>query len=193
MFAKAPTGKASRILKLLNAQQRIWTKCQAPFDASICRLGLMLFPSPAEALLAVQRVLKPGARFAALVFTTPANNPFVAQPMGILLRHAGKQPPAAGQPGLFALGSNGVLESLLKDSGLVDVKTKTIQASLSLPSATDALDMMQQAFGGISGSGWPVSARSKSPKHGRKCLNASRSLKVTTASKQSLNSLSGPA
>jgi SAM-dependent methyltransferase len=34
---------------------------QAPFDASICRLRLMLFPSPQEALEAVRRVLKPGA------------------------------------------------------------------------------------------------------------------------------------
>jgi len=120
---------------------------QAPFDASICRLGLMLFPSPSEALRSVQRVLKPGTRFAALVFTTPANNPFMAQPMGILLRHASKQPPAPGQPGVFALGSDGVLETLLKDSGLADVKTKTIQAPLCLPSASDALEMMQQAFG----------------------------------------------
>ena|SRR5438874_217258 len=31
-------------------------------------LGLMLFPSPSKGLMAVQRVLKPGARFAALVF-----------------------------------------------------------------------------------------------------------------------------
>lgn len=120
---------------------------QAPFDASICRLGLMLFPSPSEALRSVQRVLKPGARFAALVFTTPANNPFMAQPMGILLRHAGKQPPAPGQTGVFALGSEGVLETLLENRGLTDVKTKTIQAPLGLPNATDALEMMQQAFG----------------------------------------------
>lgn len=122
-------------------------KVQTPFDASICRLGLMLFPSPSEALEAIQRVLKPGARFAALVFTTPANNPFMAQPMRIILRHAGKQPPAPGQPGIFALGGDGVLERLLKDSGLADVGTKTVRALLGLPSATDALEMMQQAFG----------------------------------------------
>src|SRR5262245_34802500 len=42
-----------------------------PFDAAISRLGLMFFPSPSSALKATQRVLKPGARFAALVFTTP--------------------------------------------------------------------------------------------------------------------------
>ena len=122
-------------------------KVQTPFDASICRLGSMLFPSPSEALEAIQRVLKPGARFAALVFTTPANNPFMAQPMRIILRHAGKQPPAPGQPGIFALGGDGVLERLLKDSGLADVGTKTVRALLGLPSATDALEMMQQAFG----------------------------------------------
>jgi ubiquinone/menaquinone biosynthesis C-methylase UbiE len=44
---------------------------EACFDASICRLGLMLFPSPRKALEVVRRALKPGARFAALVFTTP--------------------------------------------------------------------------------------------------------------------------
>jgi ubiquinone/menaquinone biosynthesis C-methylase UbiE len=120
---------------------------QTPFDASISRLGLMLFSSPRGALKAVQRVLKPGARFAALVFTAPANNPFMAQPMAVLLRHAGKSPPAPGQPGIFALGSHGVLEKLIKDSGLTDVKTRTVRAPLRLPSVSGALEMMQQAFG----------------------------------------------
>lgn len=119
----------------------------APFDAAISRLGLMLFPSPGSALKAVQRVLKPGARFAALVFTTPAANPYMAQPMAILLRHAGKSPPGPGKPGIFALGADGVLETLMKDSGLAGVEAKKVRASISLPSASDALEMMQQAFG----------------------------------------------
>lgn len=122
-------------------------EAQAPFDASICRFGLMLFPSPSTALLSVQRVLKRGARFAALVPTTPANNPFLSQPMRILLNHAGKQPPAPGQPGLFALGGDGVLETLLKDSGLEHVQTKTARATIHLTNAADTLEMMQQAFG----------------------------------------------
>jgi ubiquinone/menaquinone biosynthesis C-methylase UbiE len=120
---------------------------QASFDASICRLGLMLFPSPRKALDAVRRALKPGARFSALVFTTPANNPFMAQPMAILLRHAGKSPPAPGQPGIFALGGEGTLERLMKDSGLEDVKTVVVRAPLALPSASDALQLMQEAAG----------------------------------------------
>lgn len=120
---------------------------QAPFDAAICRLGLMLFPAPHEALAAVRRVLRPGARFAALVFTTPAGNPFMAEPMAILLRHAGKSPPAPGQPGIFALGGEGVLERLMRDGGFGDVATQVVGASIALPSASDALQFMQEAAG----------------------------------------------
>lgn len=122
-------------------------KTLAPFEAAICRLGLMLFPSPEEALIAAQCVLKPGARFAALVFTTPSNNPFMAQPMAILLHHAGKSPPAPGQPGIFALGGEGVMERLMNDSGLRDVKTQHVRAQLVLPSASDALQLLQEAAG----------------------------------------------
>jgi ubiquinone/menaquinone biosynthesis C-methylase UbiE len=118
-----------------------------PFDAAICRVGLMLFSSPPAALEAVQRVLKPGARIAALVFTTPAENSFMAQPMAILLRHAGKSPPPPGQPGIFALGGECVLEDLLAGSGLVDVEIRQIGASLRLASASAAIEMMQEAFG----------------------------------------------
>jgi ubiquinone/menaquinone biosynthesis C-methylase UbiE len=117
------------------------------FDAAISRLGLMLFPAPKQALKAVQSVLKPKARISALVFTTPPANPFMSKPMQILLRHAAKEPPTAGQPGIFALGGPGVLQSLFSDSGLAEVEAKVVRAPLRLASAADALAMMQQAFG----------------------------------------------
>ena len=126
---------------------RICPRRWLAFDAAISRLGLMLFPAPKQALTAVQRVLKPKARIAVLVFTTPSANPFTSQPMQILLRHAGKEPPPPGKPGIFALGGPGVLEGLLADSGLVDVKASVVRAPLRLSSAAEALEMMQQAFG----------------------------------------------
>ena len=107
----------------------------------------MLFPAPRQALIAAQRVLKPGGRIAVLVFTTPASNRFMSKPMQILLRRAGKAPPGRGKPGIFALGGPGVLEGLLSDSGLVDVETRVVRAQLCLASAAQALEMMQQAFG----------------------------------------------
>jgi len=66
--------------------------------------------------------------------------------MAIVLRRAGKLPPKPGQPGLFALGGKNVLENLMRDSGLVEVRTKLAAASLSLPTATHALEMMREAF-----------------------------------------------
>src|SRR4029078_8396950 len=65
----------------------------------------------------------------------------------VLLRCAGKSPPKPGQPGLFALGGKGILEGLMRDSGLVQIQTKLVTASLNLPSASHALEMMQEAFG----------------------------------------------
>lgn len=141
------TAASLRNIEILESAADDLDETLPPFDAAISRLGLMLFPSPGRALKALQRVLKPGARFAALVFTTPDNNPFMSRTMAILLRRAGKTPPKPGQPGLFALGGNRILEDLMRDSGLVQVATKPATASLNLPSAAHALEMMQEAFG----------------------------------------------
>ncbi len=119
----------------------------APFDAGMCRLGLMLIPKPGTVLTAIRRVLKPGARFAALVFTTASRNAFLAEPMAVLLRHAGKVPPAPGQPGIFALGGAGVLEELLHDNGFDSITMKQMRAPLVVPSARDALQLLKEAAG----------------------------------------------
>jgi ubiquinone/menaquinone biosynthesis C-methylase UbiE len=116
-------------------------------DAVICRLGLMLFAEPSRALAAARRALRPGGKIAVVVFTTPATNPFMAKPMQILLRHAGRTPPAAGQPGIFSLGAPGVLERLLVDSGFQDVEERTLTLSLRMASAAQALALMKEAFG----------------------------------------------
>jgi ubiquinone/menaquinone biosynthesis C-methylase UbiE len=116
-------------------------------DAVICRLGLMLFAAPAKALTAVRRALRPGGKIAVVVFTTPAANPFMAQPMQILLRHAGKTPSGAGQPGIFSLGAPDVIARLFADSGFVSVEQRTLVLPLRMSSAAQALAMMQEAFG----------------------------------------------
>jgi hypothetical protein len=98
-------------------------------------------------LAAVHRALRPDGKIAVVVFTTPAANPFMAQPMQILLRHAGKMPPAPGQPGIFSLGAPGVIERLLTGSGFAGVEQRTVEVPLRMPSASQALAMMQDAFG----------------------------------------------
>ena len=117
------------------------------FDAVTCRLGLMLFAEPAKALAAAKQALKPGGRVAVVVPTTPPANPFLAEPMQILLQRAGKAPPPPGRPGLFALGAPGALERLLAESGFERIEQRTVAPPLRLPSAADAMAMMQDAFG----------------------------------------------
>lgn len=117
------------------------------FDAAICRLGIMLFADPVSALRSLHRALRPGGRIAAVVFTTPAANPVLSRPMQILLRHAGKAPPAAGMPGIFALGGPGALEAALSAAGFVDVEQRAVEVPLRMESASEALRIMQEAFG----------------------------------------------
>ncbi|MDH5708923.1 MAG: methyltransferase domain-containing protein [Hylemonella sp.] len=117
------------------------------FDAVICRLGLMLFAEPDKALAAARAALRPGGKIAVVVFTTPAGNAFMAKPMQILLRHAGKTPPPAGKPGIFSLGAPGVLERLFTESGYADVEQRTMTVPLRMASAAQALEMMREAFG----------------------------------------------
>jgi hypothetical protein len=107
----------------------------------------MLFGEPAKALAVARRALKPGGKMAVVVFTTPAANAFMAKPMQILLRHAGKEPPGVGQPGIFSLGAPGVIERLLTASGFVSVEQRPFALSFQMPSARQALEMMQEAFG----------------------------------------------
>lgn len=114
-------------------------------DAVICRLGLMLFAEPARALAVVSRVLKPRGRIGVVVFTTPAANPTRSKAMQILLRHAGKAPPAPGTPGIFSLGAPGRIESLLSESGFVDVVVRKMPIPIRMRSAADALQMMQES------------------------------------------------
>ncbi len=119
----------------------------ASVDAVICRLGLMLFPDPKSALNSIHHALKPGGKVAVVVFTTPAANPHRAKAMQILLRHAGKPPPAPGQPGMYALGGPGTMDELYTECGFIDVRRREIKIPMVMQSAKDALQMMQDAYG----------------------------------------------
>ena len=56
------------------------------FDAVICQLGLFLFPNPANVLRAMRRVVRPGGKVAALVFSTAEKNPYQGITLGVAHR-----------------------------------------------------------------------------------------------------------
>jgi ubiquinone/menaquinone biosynthesis C-methylase UbiE len=94
------------------------------FDAVICRLALMLIPNPKLALREIRRVLKPGGKLAALVWSAPENNPLFALPLAIVSTYArGVSSPL---PDPFALSDPRVFERELTKAGFDEVKTRAL-------------------------------------------------------------------
>jgi ubiquinone/menaquinone biosynthesis C-methylase UbiE len=119
------------------------------FDAAISRVGLIYFPDQQRALSEVRRVLRPGGRFATMVYSTPDRNAFFSVPVGIIRRRAQLPPPLPGQPGPFSLGGDGVLADVLRRAGFHDVETRVIPSPLRLPTAADCLRFERESFGAL--------------------------------------------
>lgn len=119
------------------------------FDAAISRVGLIYFPDQQRALKGILQALRPGGRFAAVVYSTPQNNAFFSLPVSIIRERAQLPPPLAGQPGPFSLGSPGVLRQALADAGFVDAEELVLAAPLRLPSAADCVRFERESFGAL--------------------------------------------
>lgn len=123
---------------------------ESAFDAAICRLGLMFLPDPLKGLTEIRRTLKPGARFAAMVFAAPDLNPCLRILMLTALRHAGLPPQDPFQPGgLTSLGRPGHLHDLFTQAGFNAVTTTTLDAPFRLPRTADYLTFVRDAAGPI--------------------------------------------
>ena len=119
------------------------------FDVVTSRVGLIYFPDQQGALAETRRVLKPGGRVAAIVYTTPERNPFFSIPVGIIRRRANLPPPAPGQPGPFSLGGEGVLAAAFEQAGFTDVRTEVVPSPLRLASAAECVRFERESFGAL--------------------------------------------
>ena len=118
----------------------------AGFDSAVCRLGLMFCEQPQSALAGIAAALKPGGRFAAVVFSRPQANPCVSILMATACRHAGLPPPSPFAPGsLFSLGQPGLMAQLLDAVGFAGVEVHEVAAPFRLPSSTHYLDFIRSS------------------------------------------------
>jgi ubiquinone/menaquinone biosynthesis C-methylase UbiE len=92
------------------------------FDAVLCSVGLMLFPSPARGLAEFRRVLRDGGRAAVSVNTTPDRS-FVSRISAAIGRHVPSKAEAAAR--FFSLGEASHLRRLLGAAGFQDIETTT--------------------------------------------------------------------
>jgi len=117
------------------------------FDAVISRVGLIYFPDQQRALREIHRVLRPGGRVSAIVYSTPDRNPFFSIPVGIIRRIAGL--PAPGLPGPFSLGSRGALDSAYATAGFEAVDVRPLDAPVRFPSAAECVRFERESFGAL--------------------------------------------
>jgi ubiquinone/menaquinone biosynthesis C-methylase UbiE len=123
-----------------------------PFDAAVCRLGLMFLPDPGAALRSVATRLHPGGRFAAAVFSEPSANPCLGILMRTALAHLGLPPADPFAPGtLMSLGRPDDLATRFRAAGFTAVDATRLSAPFHLPQARDYLDFIRASAAPILG------------------------------------------
>lgn len=104
------------------------------YDAAISRLGLMLIPRKAQALAEIQRVLKPGGRLAALVWSKPERNPLFAPYIAIVVQSL--KAAQSGEAGFdpFSLADTTVFARMLTEAGFRQAQVHAIPLTFRFPS-----------------------------------------------------------
>jgi len=116
------------------------------FDAAISRLGLMYLPDKLQALAQARAALRPGGRYAALVFAEADRNRFFSVPISIIRTRAELPPPAPGLPGPFSAVNLG---ELLEQAGFSDVVVHRVDAPLRLADAAECVQLERESFGAL--------------------------------------------
>lgn len=108
------------------------------FDAVICQLGLFLFANPVQVLRAMRRVLRPGGKVAAVVFSTAERNPYQGITLAVARRFGSTPLP------LFSLGETNVLESTFRESGLFDVTVRAVSFARHYSSSAEMMRRLKE-------------------------------------------------
>lgn len=150
-FVKLANAVASRLgLTQLKAEVMDAEALTLPdnrFDAAISRLGLMYLPNLRTGLLEIKRVLRPGGRISAIVFTSAEKTPFFSIPVKLIQERRGLPAPEPGQPGPFSLGPAGVLAGSFEAAGYRDVREQVVEAPLRFASANECVRWRREASG----------------------------------------------
>jgi ubiquinone/menaquinone biosynthesis C-methylase UbiE len=122
-------GLSNITTRVMNAEQLDLP--ENAFDAVISRFGLMLIPRQHQALQEIRRVLKPGGRVSALVWSKPGRNPLLALDIEIIRRYGEV---AERQPDVFSLADEATFARLLTEAGFREVQVHALPLTFRFPS-----------------------------------------------------------
>ena len=116
----------------------------AAFDKILCRFGVMLFEDSLQGLKHMQRVLKPGGRFAIAVWSTPETMPTLRWAYQVFAGRipADKYPPL---PKVTSLGLPGVLDNMLVQAGFREYTIRPVTFHYHFPSFDDYWNVVEQS------------------------------------------------
>jgi ubiquinone/menaquinone biosynthesis C-methylase UbiE len=118
-------------------------------DGVLCRWGYMLMADPAAAFAETRRVLRQGGRLSCSVFAEPERNPWAALPARVLQEAGHMAPPAAGAPGILALGDRDRLRGLFTGAGLSEPEIDEVAFTFDFPDFDAYWGFLTSAAGAI--------------------------------------------
>jgi ubiquinone/menaquinone biosynthesis C-methylase UbiE len=128
--------------------------CELPFadntfDAISCRMGFMFFPDMLLATKEMVRVLKPGGKIAASVWSIPEKNFWFAATMKVIKNHMELPTPPAGSPGMFRCAKDGLIADLFAQAGLKNISQVELPGKLNCQTAETYWSFMSEVVGPV--------------------------------------------
>lgn len=116
---------------------------EGAFDAAMCRFGLMFMPDVPAVLTRIRRALKPGGKFATLVWSTEERNAWIGIQISTV-RDMNRMPsPPPSIVRTTALSQPGVLERAFVESGFRSVEVSPVATPRAFESLDDAWTSIQ--------------------------------------------------
>ncbi len=139
---------------LINVEFSVCDVCELPFtdntfDAISCRMGFMFFPDMLLATKEMVRVLKPGGKISASVWSAPEKNFWVSGILGLITKYVTLPAPPAGSPGMFRCATDGLIADLFRQAGLKNISQSELPGLLNCGTAETYWSFMSEVVGPV--------------------------------------------